>query len=47
MSKSGKPILCIYHDACADGLLAAWAVYRRALGDGVEFVAAKYGDDPE
>jgi uncharacterized protein len=38
-------VLCIFHAACADGLGAAWAVHR-ALGDGVEFVAAKYGDDP-
>lgn len=39
-------VLCIYHGpGCADGLLAAWAV-KHALGDGVEFVAAKYGDNP-
>jgi len=37
--------LCIYHANCADGLGAAWAVHR-ALGPDVEFVAAKYGDDP-
>lgn len=35
--------LCIYHDNCADGLLAAWAV-KKALGDEVEFAAANYGD---
>ena len=38
-------VLCIYHANCADGLGAAWAVHR-ALGNGVEFVAAGYGDDP-
>jgi uncharacterized protein len=38
-------VLCIYHAHCADGLGAAWAVHR-ALGEGVEFVAAKYGEDP-
>lgn len=37
--------LCIYHANCADGLGAAWAVYR-ALGDNVEFHAASYGDNP-
>lgn len=37
--------LCIYHADCADGLGAAWAAHR-ALGDDVEFVAAKYGDAP-
>jgi uncharacterized protein len=37
--------LCIYHKDCADGLGAAWAVHR-ALGIGVDFVAAKYGDAP-
>lgn len=35
--------LCIYHANCADGLGAAWAVHR-ALGDDVEFVAARYGE---
>lgn len=43
-------VLCIYHGPdCADGLGAAWAVHC-ALGDNVEFVAAKYGEsanDPE
>lgn len=37
-------IVCVYHAHCADGLGAAWAVHR-ALGDEVEFVAAKYGGD--
>lgn len=37
--------LCIYHANCADGLGAAWAVHR-ALGDGVEFLSAKYGELP-
>lgn len=35
--------LCIYHANCADGLGAAWAVHR-ALGDDVEFVAARHGE---
>lgn len=39
-------VLCIYHAGCADGLGAAWAVHR-ALGEDVEFVAAKYGDAHE
>lgn len=39
-------VLCVYHGpGCADGLASAWAVHR-ALGDGVEFVAAQYGDTP-
>jgi uncharacterized protein len=40
-----KPILCIYHAFCADGFGAAWVV-RRALGDGVEFHGASYGQEP-
>lgn len=36
-------VLCIYHASCADGLGAAWAVHC-ALGEEVEFVAAKYGE---
>jgi hypothetical protein len=39
-------VLCIFHAACADGLGAAWAVHR-ALGEGVEFVAARYGEPPK
>lgn len=35
--------LCIYHANCADGFAAAWVV-RSALGDDIEFHAAKYGD---
>jgi len=37
--------MCIYHGNCADGFGAAWAV-RKALGDTVEFVAAKHGEVP-
>lgn len=38
--------LCLYHAMCDDGFGAAWAV-RSALGeDAVEFMAAKYGDEP-
>ncbi|MCQ2994209.1 phosphohydrolase [Pseudomonas syringae] len=35
--------ICIYHANCADGFAAAWVV-RKALGDDIEFHAAKYGD---
>lgn len=42
---SERKTLCIYHANCADGFGAAWAV-RHALGDSVEFVAAKHGDTP-
>lgn len=37
--------LCIYHDPCADGMTAAWAV-RRALDGKVELLPANYGDAP-
>ena len=37
--------MCIYHGNCADGFGGVWAV-RRALGDNVEFIAAKHGDVP-
>lgn len=39
-----KP-LCIYHGNCADGFTAAWVI-RKALGDGVEFHAGVYGQEP-
>ena len=39
-------VLCIFHASCPDGLGAAWAVHR-ALGDEVEFVSAKYGEQHE
>ena len=42
---SERKTMCIYHGNCADGFGAAWAV-RKALGDTVEFVAAKHGDAP-
>ena len=34
----------VYHQNCADGFTAAW-VARKALGEHIEFVPAKYGDD--
>jgi oligoribonuclease NrnB/cAMP/cGMP phosphodiesterase (DHH superfamily) len=39
------PIICIYHDNCADGFGAAWVV-RKALGTDIELYAAKHGDTP-
>ncbi|MGI3163108.1 phosphohydrolase [Pseudooceanicola sp. 200-1SW] len=37
--------ICIYHANCADGFTAAWCV-RMALGAGITFVPAGYGDEP-
>ena len=38
--------ICIYHDKCADGFGAAYAVWKK-LGDaGVEYIPASYGDEP-
>jgi oligoribonuclease NrnB/cAMP/cGMP phosphodiesterase (DHH superfamily) len=37
--------ICIYHKGCADGFAAAMVV-RRALGAGVEFIPAAYGEAP-
>jgi len=37
-------LICIYHNNCADGFGAAWAV-RQALGD-IEFHGATHGDPP-
>ena len=37
--------LCIYHGNCADGFTSAWVV-RRALGEGVDFYAGVYQNDP-
>jgi oligoribonuclease NrnB/cAMP/cGMP phosphodiesterase (DHH superfamily) len=36
---------CIFHSHCVDGFGAAWVV-RKALGKGVNFIPAKYGDAP-
>lgn len=44
MGENRNP-LCIYHGNCADGFTAAWAVHK-ALGDGVEFHAGIYGNQP-
>lgn len=37
-----KPDICIYHDPCMDGTVAAWAAWRR--WPDIEFIGAKYGD---
>lgn len=42
---SKRKSMCIYHGNCADGFGAAWAVHK-ALGNNVDFVAAKHGDAP-
>jgi oligoribonuclease NrnB/cAMP/cGMP phosphodiesterase (DHH superfamily) len=38
--------LCVYHANCADGFASAWAVHRK-FGAAVDYVAAKYGDNPQ
>lgn len=38
-------VLCIYHDNCADGFGAAWAI-RAALGSMVEFHPSTYQEQP-
>lgn len=43
--KKMRNTICIYHGNCADGFTAAWVV-RKALGDGVEFYAGVYQQDP-
>ncbi|MFJ5297439.1 phosphohydrolase [Pseudomonas sp. NPDC088368] len=45
MTDIQRKTMCIYHGNCADGFGAAWVV-RKALGDGVEFVAGVYGQEP-
>lgn len=35
----------IYHASCADGFTAAWVAWTR-YGDGAEYIAANYGDEP-
>ncbi len=40
-----KPDLIIYHDKCADGIVAAWACYRQ-WGDQPEYLSANYGFQP-
>jgi hypothetical protein len=40
-----SPDLVIYHDKCADGIVAAWACWKR-WGDAPEYLAANYGHQP-
>lgn len=39
------PDMVIYHDKCADGIVAAWACWKR-WGDAPEYRAANYGYQP-
>jgi nanoRNase/pAp phosphatase (c-di-AMP/oligoRNAs hydrolase) len=41
-----KPVLCIYHKDCLDGIGAAWVVWRhfKNMGIDIELVAAAYKD---
>lgn len=41
-----KPVLCIYHKDCLDGIGAAWVVWRhfKNLGIDIELVAAAYNN---
>jgi len=41
-----KPVLCIYHKDCLDGIGAAWVVWRhfKNMGIEIELVAANYKD---
>ena len=39
------PEVCIYHDPCADGFTAAWAVWR-AFGNDVAYVPGVHGEPP-
>lgn len=38
--------LCIYHDKCADGFGAAWAVWKAFDPNRIEFCAASYNEQP-
>jgi nanoRNase/pAp phosphatase (c-di-AMP/oligoRNAs hydrolase) len=42
-----KPVLCIYHADCLDGVAAAWVVWRhfKNLGIAIELVSAAYNDE--
>lgn len=40
-----SPDMVIYHDKCADGIVAAWACWNR-WGDSPEYRAANYGYQP-
>lgn len=42
---SWAPDMVIYHDKCADGIVAAWACWKR-WGDAPEYLAANYGFQP-
>ncbi|MED5545717.1 MAG: DHHA1 domain-containing protein [Pseudomonadota bacterium] len=40
-----QPDLVVYHDKCADGIVAAWACWKR-WGDAPDYEAANYGFRP-
>lgn len=44
-SSAWKPDLVIYHDKCADGIVAAWACWKR-WGSAPDYLAANYGYEP-
>lgn len=44
-SQPWAPDLIIYHDKCADGIVAAWACWRRWF-DAPEYLACNYGHQP-
>lgn len=48
VENNGKKAVVIYHDNCVDGFASAWAFHALKEKDyaSVEYVAAKYGDDP-
>lgn len=44
-SEQWAPDLIIYHGKCADGIVAAWACWKR-WGDGLRYAACNYGHTP-
>ena len=39
-------MICIYHHGCLDGFAAAWVTRKANPNTDIEFIPARYGDDP-
>lgn len=39
-------MICIYHSGCMDGFGAAWVVWKKFQDKEIEFIPARYGDEP-
>lgn len=40
-----KPIVCLYHNSCIDGIMAATVLYTAFVANSVEFIPVDYNED--